>query len=430
MTTPLRRQYLDIKRRYPHALLFFRLGDFYETFDEDAETVARELEITLTSRPVSKGERVPLAGIPHHALDSYLGKLIAKGYKVAVCEQVEEPVKGKKIVDRRVVRVVTPGTLVEDNLLESAANNYLAALAESNGRWGLAYADVSTGEFACLEGDAEETAVELGRLRPAEVLLPQGGTPPSPLTATLTPLPSAAFEAEAAARTLLRHFSVASLDGLGLAGRRLAVAAAGALIDYLRENQPTVLGHVSRIAPERPGQFMLLDASTVRNLEIFEPLRRDAERGSTARTLIGVLDLTKTPMGARLLRRWLGQPLLDPAAIAEREDAVGFFHESAVRRGRTLAVLARTGDLERCLGRIATAAAGSPTVTTPRDLVALRRGLESLPALRETVTEGGSVVAERMIARLHPCAEAAALVAVAIADDPARGGGGGGGGGG
>ncbi|RLC56047.1 MAG: DNA mismatch repair protein MutS, partial [Chloroflexi bacterium] len=143
MTTPLRRQYLEIKRRYPHALLFFRLGDFYETFDEDAKTVARELEITLTSRPMSKGERVPLAGIPHHALDSYLGKLIARGYKVAVCDQVEAPAKGKKLGDRRGVRVVTPGTLVEDNLLESAANNYLAALSEADGRWGLAYTDVS-----------------------------------------------------------------------------------------------------------------------------------------------------------------------------------------------------------------------------------------------------------------------------------------------
>ena len=427
MTTPLRRQYLEIKRRYPHALLFFRLGDFYETFDEDAETVARELEITLTSRPMSKGERVPLAGIPHHALDSYLGKLIARGYKVAVCEQTEAPVKGKKLVDRRVVRVVTPGTLVEDNLLESAANNYLAALAEGDGRWGLAYADVSTGEFTCLEGDESEVAAELGRLGPAETLLPQGVTPPAALSGTLTPLPAAAFADRAAEAELLGHFGAASLEALGLAGRRLAARAAGGLIGYLRENQPAVLGHVTRVAPERPGRFMSLDANTVRNLEIFEPLRSGPERSGGVsgsgheRTLLGVLDLTKTPMGARLLRRWLGQPLLDPGEIGQRQDGVAFFESSAVRRGRTAEVLARIGDVERSFTRVSSAAAASPVPTTPRDLVSLRRGLESVPSLRELIAEDGSEAAGRLLAGLHTCGETAALLAAAIADDPSPG---------
>ncbi len=372
VTTPLRRQYLEIKRRYPHALLFFRLGDFYETFDDDAVTVARELEITLTSRPMGKGERAPLAGIPHHALDTYLGKLIARGYKVAVCEQTEAPVKGKKLVDRRVVRVVTPGTLVEDNLLEGAANNYLAALAEADGRWGLAYADVSTGEFACLEGDENEIAAELGRLWPAETLCPQGVTPPAAGCGTLTPLPAAAFAEVAAEASLLDHFGAASLEALGLSGRRLATRAAGALIGYLRENQPAVLGHVTRLSLERPGRFMSLDASTVRNLEIFEPLRPGSERSTSAgreRTLLGVLDLTKTAMGARLLRRWLGQPLLDPGVIGERQDGVAFFESSAVRRGRTAEVLGRTGDVERSLTRVSSAAGSSPVATKPRDLV-------------------------------------------------------------
>ncbi|HEY5625019.1 MAG TPA: DNA mismatch repair protein MutS, partial [Dehalococcoidia bacterium] len=420
MTTPLRRQYLDIKRRYPHALLFFRLGDFYETFDEDAETVARELEITLTSRPMSKGERVPLAGIPHHALDSYLGKLIARGYKVAVCEQVEAPAKGKKLVDRRVVRVVTPGTLVEDNLLESAANNYLAALAAGEGRWGLAYADVSTGEFTCLEGDDGEVAAELGRLGPAETLLPQGLTPPAALSGTLTPLAASAFANKVAEADLLGHFGAASLEALGLAGRRLAVNAAGALIGYLRENQPAVLGHVSRIAPQRPGRFMALDAGTVRNLEIFEPLRPGPEgsSGAAGATLLGVLDLTKTPMGARLLRRWLGQPLLDAGEISERQDAVAFFESPAVRRGRTREVLAKIGDLERTFARVSSAAAGSPVATTPRDLVSLRRGLEELPSLRGLIAEDGGEAAARLLVGLHPCGETAALLAAAIADDP------------
>jgi DNA mismatch repair protein MutS len=427
VSTPLRRQYLEIKRRYPHAILFFRLGDFYETFDEDAETVARELEITLTSRPVSKGERVPLAGVPHHALDSYLGKLIARGYKVAVCEQTEPPAKGKKIVDRRVVRVVTPGTLVEDNLLESAANNYLAALCASGGRFGLAYADVSTGEFGCLEGDAEEAAAELGRLAAAELLLPQGLAPPRAVESVLTPLPAAAFAEATAEAALLAQLGAPSLEALALGGRRLAAAAAGALIAYLRENQPAVLGHITRLEPERPGRFLALDPSTLRNLEVFAALR-PAEKGARAAppagrpgTLLAVLDLTKTPPGARLLRRWLGQPLLDPAAIAERQDAVAFFLESAVRRGRVREALAAAGDLERSFTRVSAAAAGAPGPSTPRDLAALRRGLMALPALKESVAEGGGAVAERLVAGLHICAETAALLAAAVGDEPAPG---------
>jgi DNA mismatch repair protein MutS len=421
VTTPLRRQYLDIKRRYPHAILFFRMGDFYETFDDDAETVARELEITLTTRPVSKGERVPLAGIPHHAIDSYLGKLISKGYKVAVCEQIEEPQKGKKVVDRKVVRVVTPGTLIEDNLLPGAANNFIAALAGSEGHWGLAYADVSTGEFACLEGDEDEVAAEVGRLSPAEVLVPQGVSPPRPVTGVLTPLPAVAFAAGEAERALAKHFDVAAVDGLGLAGKRLAATAAGVLLEYLRENYPTALGHVKRIAPERPGRFMHLDPNTIRNLELFEPIRKDAERPAMTGTLLGVLDVTKTPMGARLLRRWLSQPLLHTAEIAARQDSVASFVDSALRRGRTMEVLREIGDLERAFARISTAAAGSPGPATPRDLVSLRRGLEALPALREVVAEGGGDVAERLTAELHPCEETTSLLAAAIADDPAAG---------
>src|SRR3990170_3252565 len=198
VTTPLRRKYLDIKRRYPHAILFFRLGDFFEPFDEDAETVARELNIVLTSRPAGKDQRIPLAGIPHHALDTYLAKLIAKGYKVAICEQMEEPTKGQKLVERQVVRVVTPGTLVEENLLESGANNYLAAYCPADGLAAIAYVDVSTGEFACLQLKAEEAAAELARLAPAELLLPRGATPPDGVTATLTPLPPEHLDSEAA----------------------------------------------------------------------------------------------------------------------------------------------------------------------------------------------------------------------------------------
>jgi DNA mismatch repair protein MutS len=393
VTTPLRRQYLEIKRRYPHAILFFRLGDFYETFDEDAEVVARELEITLTSRPVSKGERVPLAGIPYHALDSYLAKLIAKGYKVAVCEQTEEAGKGKQIVERAVVRVVTPGTLVEENLLSPASNNYLAALVADGELAGLAWADVSTGEFACLQASRDAVAVEIERLRPAELLLAPGATPPPGVLATLTPLDSGRTEAASAIDTLVRHYEVADVTALDLSGQRLAAVAAGLVIGYLAENQKAALGHIGRVEVAGAGEYLLLDANARRNLELFEPLRVEtAERRSP--TLIGVLDETKTPMGARLLRRRLGQPLLDPAQITARQNGVQLFLDSTVRRGRVQALLARVPDLERALARVSTAGAGSPGPSAPRDLVALGRGLAVVPELRELLDLDGTARVE------------------------------------
>ena len=419
MTTPLRRQYLDIKRRYPHAILFFRLGDFYETFDEDAETVARELEITLTSRPVSKGQRVPLAGIPHHSLDSYLGKLIARGYKVAICEQME-PSKGGNLVDRRVVRVVTPGTLVEENLLAGAANNYLAAYVLDDGQAGLAHVDVSTGEFGCAQAEAAEAALEIERLAPAELLLPQGSAPPGNSIRTLTPLDGQVFNAEAAEERLLSHFGAASLDGLGLAGRGLAARAAGAILDYLEENQRAVLAHITRLGYQSNGGFMTVDANTARNLELYEPLRP----GSEGSSLLRVLDRTKTAMGARLLRRWLARPLLDITEIRRRQDQIQLFVDSAVRRGRTTALLAKVPDIERILARVSTAAAGSPAASVPRDLVVLGRGLDAVEKLRDTVEHdpssgaGKHVVREEMIAGLHPCREAVELIAAAVTNDP------------
>ncbi len=415
MTTPLRRQYLDIKRRYPHAILFFRLGDFYETFDGDAELVARELEITLTSRPISKNERVPLAGIPHHALDSYLAKLIAKGYKVAICEQMEEAGQGRQIVDRQVVRVVTPGTLVEDNLLERGANNYLAAIAPGDGICGLAHVDVSTGEFACLQVEADGLAAEVERLRPAELLFPKGYSPPA-TTATLTPLGVEVFHTESATNRLLAHFGSSSPEGLGLGGQSLAATAAGAIIGYLEENQRAVLSHISRLNSYRPGGFMMLDANTRRNLELFQPLRPDGE----TLTLLAVLDQTRTAMGARLLRRQLGQPLLDITEIGKRLDGVQFFFDSGVRRGQTLGLLAKVPDLERLLARISAAAQASLTASTPRDIASLRRGLEVVPALRDAVGEAESTdgALAELKARLHPCRETVDLIAAAIVDDP------------
>jgi len=419
VTTPLRRQYLEIKRRYPHAILFFRMGDFYETFDEDAVLVARELEITLTSRPVSKGERVPLAGVPHHALDSYLAKLIAKGYKVAVCEQTTVPTKGKAIVDRSVVRVVTPGTLVEDNLLTPAANNYLAALVVDGETAGLAWADVSTGEFACLQAGVEAVAAEVERIRPAELLLAPGAEAPAGTTATLTPLDAAQAQAEMATAMLTGHFE-APVEALGLSGQRLAAVAAGVVVAYLRENQKASLGHITRVEVKSAGACLVLDANARRNLEVFDALHGGAGDKKSP-TLVRVLDDTKTPMGARLLRRWLGEPLLDPAAIEARLDGVQLFYDSTVRRGRVRETLSQVPDVERALARVSTAAAGSPGPMTPRDLVALRRGLEAVPGLREVIGQAAGSAADELVRELSPCSETASLIGAAIADDPQSG---------
>ncbi len=323
--TPIRRQYLDIKRRYPHAIVFFRLGDFYETFDDDAKLVARELEITLTSKPMGGGERVPLAGVPYHSVEGYLSRLIAKGYKVALCEQMSEPSAGKGLVEREVVRVVTPGTVLESNLLDERANNYIAALAPPARRGGknggdpfadpqsmagLAYADLSTGEFVAGEIAVGAIAGELSRLRAAELLLPEGVAAPDGLDVMVTPAAEDWWLTEVAEAALREHFAVASSEAFGVGGQ--GVAAAGALLQYLRENQRSSLQHMTRLQSHRPDGFMALDAATRRNLELFAGGRQ----GSRKHSLLGVLDLTKTAMGARLLARRLRPPAVehsDPA---------------------------------------------------------------------------------------------------------------------
>ena len=425
MTTPIRRQYLDIKRRYPHAILFFRLGDFYETFDDDAETVSRELEITLTSRPVSKGQRVPLAGIPHHALDSHLAKLIAKGYKVAICEQMEEPDPAKKLVDRQVVRVVTPGTVLEGSLLDERANNYLVAMTAATVRGagkradgqeptvGLAYADVSTGEFVAGEVAASQLAAELDRLRPAELLLPEEVEPPPEVSSPVTRLPVYWFDPDSADEALRAHFRVASLEAFGLRGQPQAVAAAGAVLRYLEENQRVPLGQVTALAAYSPQGYMLLDGQTQRNLELFAGGREGRREAS----LLGVLDLTRTALGARLLRRWLGRALLDIKAIRNRQDGVSYLFEGAIRRAAVREALGAFPDLERLCGRIGAGLA------LPREVVALRRGLEAVAPLREALVGQGEnaaseSVAGRLIEGLKPCDDVVALIADAIAEDP------------
>ena len=372
--TPLRQQYLKIKKEYPDAIVFFRLGDFYETFDEDAEKTAEALDIVLTSRPVAKGLRVPMAGIPFHAVDNYLGRLIEKGYHVAICEQVgEQPDKG--LFDREVIRVITPGTIVEPNLLQGGRNNYLACLTLQEGKAGLAYVDISTGELAATEiseGDIEnQLRAELQRLGPAEVLLSETADEKVATGFNVTRIPNWYFEPGRSVEIIRAQFSVSDLSGLGLKPYPLAVRATGALLKFLQETQKSLLNLELSFSTYSLSDFMVLDAETRRNLELTETLRDAKTEGS----FLSVLDKTHTPMGKRLLRSWVNKPLLDVARIDQRLDAVQYFFDRGVERREIADLLKQLHDLERLVNRIVSGAA------RPNDLVALREDLRSFPEL-------------------------------------------------
>jgi DNA mismatch repair protein MutS len=409
--TPVRKQYLEIKRQYPDAILFFRLGDFYETFDADAETASRELEIVLTSRNVAKGVRVPMAGIPFHAAEAYLSRLIEKGYHVAICEQVgETPVRG--LFPREVVRVVTPGTVVEPGLLPGEGNNYLAAVVLEDGKAGVAYADVSTGEFAATQLDAADPAGavrhELARLRPAEVLLAESAPGDAGWPGALTRLPDWRFGHDRAAEALRSHFGTSTLDGFGLAGLPLAVRAAGAIVDYLTSTQRAALTLLTALHTYALSEFMVLDAATRRNLELTETIRSGGARGS----LLGLIDHTVTPMGRRLIRQWIAQPLLDPQAIRLRQDRVAAFVADGMLRAEARAALRPLGDMERLTNRAAAGVAG------PRDLTGLREALGRLPDIIRRLEGSSAEALTSLRESLDPCLEARDLLQRAIADDP------------
>jgi DNA mismatch repair protein MutS len=410
MTTPIRRQYLEIKRRFPGAIVFFRLGDFYETFDEDAELVARELEITLTSKPLGRDLRVPLAGVPHHSLEAHLKRLVSRGHKVAVCEQMEDPRKAKGIVQREVVRVVTPGTVVEESLLSPRASNYLAAVAppgRHSGEFGLAYVDIASGEFAVTQTGLAGLTSELERIRAAEIIVPAGRGDELPEGLAAGDYDGRAFEPEEAGRLLREHLGVVSLEGFGLRGRPAAVAAAGAVLAYVLENQRAGAAGLRDLRFYDTGGFLVIDPAARRHLELTATLRDGGREGS----LIDIIDMTRTAMGSRLLGRWLGRPLLDVAAINARLDRVEAFLGDGVRRARVRELLGGFPDVERITGRLV---AGS---ATPRDLAALRRGLEGFEALL-AAARGEEVAGELDRARAA-AAEGGALLAAAIADDPA-----------
>ena len=410
MTTPVRRQYLGMKREHQDALLLFRMGDFYETFDDDARLLSRELEIALTSREFGKGQRVPLAGIPYHSLESSLARLIRKGHKVAICEQTGDPANSRGIVDREVVRVVTPGTIIEDALLEQKANNYLAALVIDGDAVGLSWVDITTSEFATAQFDLAHLPVEMARLMPSELLVPEGQDDVDVDEGVmLTPLASDAFHADWARDTLLRHFGVASLESFGCEGRPLAIRAAGAVIDYLQDTQRSAVGQITTLYTYSTADYMVLDAQTRRNLELYEGGRWGAVNAS----LLSVLDATKTSMGGRLLRRWLGQPLLDVQRLERRQDAVEWFHRSALRRERVVMLLEAVSDMERLVNRVRGYNA------TPRDLVSLANSLEAAPNIKAILREDDDAdKVEWLAGRIADNGEVVELVRSAIADDP------------
>ncbi|HEX78425.1 MAG TPA: DNA mismatch repair protein MutS [Dehalococcoidia bacterium] len=397
--TPIRSQYLRIKKAYPGAIVLFRLGDFYETFDEDAKLAARELEITLTSREMGKGLRVPLAGIPYHALDGYLAKLVSKGYKVAICEQMT-PASGRGLVAREVVRVVTPGTVVETALLQGKANNYLAAVVAEADEAGLAYVDITTSEFATTQLPSSSLALELGRLQPAEVIVPEGFDSPDLLPFALTRLEGRWFDVETARQRLLDHFQAATLEGYGCAHLPLAIRAAGAILHYLEGTQKPALGQLGRLTTYTTQSFMVLDAHTRNNLELFQGSRWGTATGS----LLSVIDLTRTAMGGRLLRRWLGQPLLNLEELVQRQDAIHWFYAHAMPRARVMSLLGQVADLERLINRV------RGNIASPRELISLCRGLELIPEIMKNLDSAPE--------ELKPCPETVELIHRAIAEAP------------
>ena len=414
--TPMMQQYQAIKAQNEDCLLFFRLGDFYEMFFEDAKTASRELDLTLTSRDRSKPEeeRTPMCGVPYHSAEAYIARLIAKGYKVAICEQTEDPAQAKGLVDREIVRVVTPGTVIDASMLEEGKNNYVACLFLQEEGAGLCFADISTGEV-CLtafprEGWEERAVNELSRFSPREVLLSNSAVVPA-VTAFLQSRggcrwevqPESRFPPEGCRSLLTRQFPQSELPQ-----GEAPIRAAGGLLSYLYETQKTDLTHLNTLSFYTVGQFMELDPVARRNLELTETLRGKEKRGS----LLWVLDRTRTAMGGRLIRSWLERPLLSPVAIGRRQGAVGVLVDDPVRREEIIHALKGVTDLERLIGRIVYGAAGA------RDLSSLAKGLDCLPALRDLTNLEEVPLLKRLWEEMDDLPAIRDLISRAIVDDP------------
>jgi DNA mismatch repair protein MutS len=412
--TPMMQQYRELKRRYPDYLLLFRLGDFYELFFDDAHAASRLLQLTLTSRQKGEGA-IPMAGIPHHAADGYIARLIRAGQKVAVCEQMEAPAKGRKLVRREVVRVITPGTVTDTQYLDGAANNFLLAVCRTPGALGAALIDVSTGDFwTGEEPGAGEALLETALLRrPAELLIARDAETAwrdrlGPLGVPVTAGEPAWFSARAARDALAARFGAARLDAFGVGAMTAGLQAAGAALAYLSETQGDALGHLTSIQRLVPGDAMLLDPTAVATLELFETAAERSSRGS----LSAAIDRTRTPMGARRLRQWLLRPLLDGEAIRRRQEAIAALVEAPAARDGLRRRLAAVGDLERLTSRAALGQAHA------RDLVALRASLHALPALRDELTPLGAPLLASAAEDMAASPALAKLLDEALEDDP------------
>ncbi len=417
--TPLMKQYREIKRQHLDAILLFRMGDFYEMFDQDAVTASKVLEITLTARNKSKGIETPLCGFPYHAAEGYIAKLIRRGFKVAVCEQVEDPKLAKGIVKREVIRVVTPGTVLDSNLLDAKDNNYLASLIRAKEGFGLSFLDISTGDFSLAEIHCADSFAELdtllARFNPREIVLPRGHQPDTGLSGLLRQYTQAinayddwTFDRETAYRTLLDHFKTVSLEGFGISGMKLGISAAGAALRYIEETQKTSLANIRQLKPFRSQEYMVLDASCQRNLELV----RNIYDGSARGTLLSILDCTVTSMGGRRLREWLLNPLMDAAEIERRLDAVAGLKDNHQVRADLRSAMGEVYDLERLISRASLGAANA------RDLLALKQSLTALPKIRAILADVETKLFSDLLAGWDDLHDVHQLVDGAIYEDP------------
>ena len=415
--TPMMKQYMETKSQYQDCILFYRLGDFYEMFFEDALTASRELEITLTGKNCGQEEKAPMCGVPYHAVEGYLNRLVAKGYKVAICEQVEDPKTTKGIVKREVVRIVTPGTNLDTQALDETKNNYIMCIVYIADRYGVSVADISTGDYFVTEiPDSAKLLDEIYRFSPSEIICNEAfymsgvdmDGMKDRLGITIYSLESWYFDDEVCRKKLLEHFEVSSFAGLGLADYDCGIISAGALLQYLLETQKNSLSNLTHITPYAAGKFMMIDSSTRRNLELCETLREKQKRGS----LLWVLDKTKTAMGARTLRKYVEQPLIDKTEIIRRLDAVQELKEQAISREEIREYLSPVYDLERLITKIAYGSAN------PRDLTAFRSSLEMLPALLYILQEMKAELLKDLAVDLDPLEDLCILVKKAIRADP------------
>ena len=415
--TPMMQQYMKIKEQYKDCILFYRLGDFYEMFFEDAINASRELEITLTGKNCGLEERAPMCGIPYHAVDGYLAKLVSRGYRVAICEQVQDPKQCKGIVEREVIRIVTPGTNLNTQVLDETKNNFLCSIIYTTNCYGVSFVDVTTGDFYMTEVDAERKLLdEIAKYSPSEIICNDGflvsGIDIEDMryryNASVEALEPWYFDDELCKRALMDQFGVKSLDGLGLKDFSIGVIAAGAVMQYLVETQKTSLSHISSITPYITSKFMLLDSSTRRNLELSETLREKQKRGS----LLWVLDKTKTAMGARQLRNNLEQPLIDKKEIEARLDAIEELNNNMIMREEIREYLNPIYDLERLMGKV------SYKTANPRDLIAFRASLEMLPHIRYLLDDAKCTVLKEIHENLDPLQDIFQLIDQAIDEEP------------